>query len=417
LISTAIRRLRAFAASTDGSLLDDDTWNARHARIASVCWVLTAFVCVYTVLDDAEAVEWIFGLLQILLLAVASSPRAGRRLREIAVAATFGSTQVFLSRYVGNVSGFGAIFIIILTFYQDLVPILFACVGALCLVMIAAVDPAFFEGNEGFQKEVPLTGMSFRALAIIVAAGLAFAVWRHGTQLARDQLTGTLSRAGAERTLQQQIDGGRHPVAWACDLDNFRAVNAELGSAAGDRLLRHVAAELARVASTLPGGWLCARLRADTFLVAIFDNPGDAFIERFAHRIEDEAGTPAVGIALEDVPVRLSVGAVSAVPGDTGSELIRAAEDAMRRAKGQGDLRVVVERRKRRRRTTSTEQASSLLISEIYRGCEHGEFDVHLQPIVSLADGQPLGAEALVRWHHPARGMLKASRPRRSATS
>jgi EAL domain-containing protein (putative c-di-GMP-specific phosphodiesterase class I) len=129
-------------------------------------------------------------------------------------------------------------------------------------------------------------------------------------------------------------------------------------------------------------------------------------VEQFARRIEDEAGIPASGIALEDIPVRLSVGAATAVPDDTGIELIRAAEHAMRRAKGQGNMRVVVERRKRRRRTTSTEQASSLLISEIYRGCEHDEFDVHFQPIVSLADGQPVGAEALVRWNHPARGML-----------
>jgi EAL domain-containing protein (putative c-di-GMP-specific phosphodiesterase class I) len=160
------------------------------------------------------------------------------------------------------------------------------------------------------------------------------------------------------------------------------------------------------VAGTLPGGWLSSRLRADTFLVAVHDSPGDGFVEQFARRIEDEAGIPASGIALEDIPVRLSVGAATAVPDDTGIELIRAAEHAMRRAKGQGNMRVVVERRKRRRRTTSTEQASSLLISEIYRGCEHDEFDVHFQPIVSLADGQPVGAEALVRWNHPARGML-----------
>jgi diguanylate cyclase (GGDEF)-like protein len=406
VISTGIRRLRAFAASTDGSLLDDATWRSRHQRIAGLCWVLNGFVWIYTIADNREGIEWIFAPTMTALLVAAASNRGGRRIREVAVAATFGVTQVFASRYVGNVSGFGAIYIIVLTFYQDWVPIVFACVVALCLVVIAAVDPAFFEGNEGFQKEVPLTGMTFRALAIVLAASLAFAVWRYGTQLARDQLTGMLSRAGAERTLQQELDRGRQPVAWACDLDNFRAVNGELGSAAGDKLLRHVAAELRRVAATLPGGWLCARLRADTFLVAVYNSPGDAFIERFAHRIETEAGVPAAGIALDDIPVRFSVGAVVAVPGDTGAELIRAAEDAMRRAKGQGNQRVVVERRKRRRRASSTEQASSLLISEIYRGCHQSEFDVHLQPIVSLKHRQPVGAEALVRWNHPARGLL-----------
>jgi diguanylate cyclase (GGDEF)-like protein len=388
-------------------VLDDTTWRARHRRIAQLGWTLTAFVLIFTVADNRhESVEWIFGPLMVAPMLLAASNGQGRRIRELAVSAVFVTAQIFMSRYVGNVTGLGAILVIVLTFYQDWVPIVFVCAFAIGLVVVAAVDPDVFERNLGFQKEVPLTGMSFRALAVVLAASLAFAIWRHGTQLARDQLTGMLSRTGAERLLERDVEHGRRPAAWVCDIDNFRAVNTELGSAAGDRLLQHVAVELKRVAAKIPGGAFCARLRADTFLIASHETLDDSFVDAFAHRLEAEAGVPAPGIALDDVPVRLSVGAATALPGEAAPDLIRTAERAMSTAKGQGNMRVVVELDAPRRRTSSTERAASLLVSEIYRGCENGEFDLFFQPIVSLEDGQPVGAEALARWHHPGRGLL-----------
>src|SRR3954451_2980486 len=246
-----VARLRAFAASSDGSLLDDSTWSVRHRRITELCFGLATVVGLFAAFDRRDGWELFYPPVLLILLALASASWLPRRAREIATAATLIGIQVFFSRYVGNFTGLGAIAIIILSFYQDWVPILFSCAPAAAQIASAAIFPAWYQLNRGFQAEGPLTGMSLRALAIALAAALTLAVWRHGTQLARDQLTGMLSRAGAERSLDERIARGRRPVAWVCDLDNFVAVNAELGSEAGDRLLRHVAEQLKRVAGTL----------------------------------------------------------------------------------------------------------------------------------------------------------------------
>src|SRR4051794_37507080 len=249
-VSRSVERLRAFAASNDGSLLDDATWASRHKRISQLAWIATAFAVVWAVADRLEA-GGLFPLAMAVLLGLASRPGLGRHIRAVAVAATFVCFQIFTSRYVGNVSGLGAIYIVILTFYQDWVPIAFCCVLALGLVVAAAIDPSWLAHNRGFQREAPLTGMGLRAAAIALAAGLAFLIWRNGTQLARDPLTGMLSRAGVERGLDHELAHGRRPVVWVCDVDNFATVNAELGSAAGDALLRHVAAQLRAIANRI----------------------------------------------------------------------------------------------------------------------------------------------------------------------
>src|SRR3954468_12263889 len=191
-----IARLRATTAASDGLVLDDPTWSLRHRRITEVCFGLALFVCLFAAFDHYDRWELFYAPLMLALLALAGARTLPRRAREIAVAATFLTVQVFMSRYVGNFTGLAAIAVIILSFYQDWAPILFSCFAALCEVVAAGVDPAWFAENRGFQAEAPLTGMGLRSLAVLLAASLTLAVWRHGTQLGRDQLTGMLSRAG-----------------------------------------------------------------------------------------------------------------------------------------------------------------------------------------------------------------------------
>ena len=308
-----------------------------------MAWGFTVFALVFTILDDdGGTAEWMFAPLMAALMLVASSGRLGRRPREVAIAVTFVVTQIFLSRYVGNITGFGAIYIIVLSFYQDWVPIATSCVGALLLLLLAAVDPRFFADDLGFAREDAFTGMGFRTLAVLVAAGLALVVWRSGTQIrARPAHRRALSRPGSSGRSIATSQRGRMPAVWACDIDNFRSVNAELGPAAGDLVLRHVAASSGAWGRASRGGSLCARLGGDNFLLATHDDPGAAFVEEFAHQIK-------VPVAADRRPRRPdpAVGRSGHRPrGRDGKRADPGRRAGMRKAKVQGNMRVVVEQR------------------------------------------------------------------------
>jgi diguanylate cyclase (GGDEF)-like protein len=400
LLSETLERMRTLAASVDGSFLDDDTWRARHFYVLLTACALALYTLVFSIANPHGFDQWLCVAVEMLALPFAAIHRLPRRVQEALVAVSFVAGLIYATRYAGNL-GLGPLALIVLTFYQDWVAIAVGLAATAALLVLAGVDPAFFSGSPDFARD-PLGVMALRATAIALAAVLALAIWRSGTQLARDQLTGLLSRLGAERVLDREIAHGRRPAVWVCDVDNFSAVNRQLGPSTGDLLLRHVGNRLRRTARSRSAGSLCARLGGDTFLI-LDRSPCDAVsLETFAHRIEAETGASLHGVSGQDVPVRLSVGAAVAASGETAAHVIRAAERNMRDAKGRGTVRVVVDHGGDR----IVDHESSLLSSELYAACERGELELHVQPIVALADGAPVGGETLVRWHHPRRGLL-----------
>lgn len=400
-MSQTVERMRIVAASVDGSFLDTETWRARHRHVVLLARVATLFILAFSIADPDRPYEWIYTAVALTAVLLASVSAWSRRVREMLTAVGFVTVHVYVMRYVGGIM-LGPLALIVLTFYQDWAPLAVGLAAAAGMVIVAWLDPGFFSGTSAFAHVDPVTGMAMRSAAIALAALLGLAIWRSGTQLARDQLTGMLSRLGAERMLDREIGRGRRPAVWVCDIDNFSAVNRQLGSTTGDMLLRHVATRLRRTAGALPGGALCARLGGDTFLIAHGESCDPDTVEVFAHRIETDAGVSVNGLARHEVPVRMSVGAAIAAPGETAAHLIRAAERNMRAAKGRGSARVVVDRSNDR----PVESGGTLLISELYSACERDELVLHLQPIVSLADGLPVGAELLARWNHPQRGLV-----------
>ncbi|MEJ3744546.1 EAL domain-containing protein [Actinomycetes bacterium KLBMP 9797] len=188
------------------------------------------------------------------------------------------------------------------------------------------------------------------------------------------------------------------------DLDGFKAVNDTLGHDVGDQLLRTVAG---RLASRLhPSGHLVARMGGDEFVVLVERTAGTAELVRVA-----EAALAAVRIPVRvsghALKVSASVGVVDrTVRGTTVAELMKAADTTLYWAKNDGRDRWAVFDADRHANDVSRYRLSAQLPAALSRG----EFLVEYQPLVRLDDAVVVGAEALVRWLHPDRGLLGPNR-------
>ncbi len=181
------------------------------------------------------------------------------------------------------------------------------------------------------------------------------------------------------------------------DLDHFKAINDTLGHAAGDELLRQAARRIeveVRAADTV------ARLGGDEFAVLLEDSDVSSCMAT-ADRLLSQLTRP-FSIEGRDVFVGASIGLSEALPGVTLEELVRDADAAMYVAKAEGRGRVV------RFETAMREKVADRaeLETDLRRAIGTDELQVHYQPLVDLQSGEILGAEALLRWHHPVRGLI-----------
>jgi diguanylate cyclase (GGDEF)-like protein len=219
-------------------------------------------------------------------------------------------------------------------------------------------------------------------------------------QARTDELTGLANRRAllqeAERALS--VATARQPAALLLlDLDGFKEVNDSLGHHAGDQLLRQIGP---RLRPALRGSDVLARLGGDEFAV-LLDRCGLDEAHALAQRLRTLILQPFTveGIRLH---VGVSIGVSTApVPAATVQELLRCADVAMYAAKnGREGVHVYVPDPQGgtgdRLRT----------MEELRTALENDELEVHLQPQVDLTDGELVGAEALVRWRHPRRGLL-----------
>jgi diguanylate cyclase len=220
-------------------------------------------------------------------------------------------------------------------------------------------------------------------------------------QARTDELTGLPNR----RVLMQEaaealeVATAQRPAALLLlDLDGFKEVNDSLGHHAGDHLLRQIGP---RLRPALRSGDLLARLGGDEFAVLLHDAGLDE-AEALADRLRELILQPITveGIRLH---VGVSIGVASApVPAATVQELLRCADVAMYAAKaGRSGVHVYVPD------PTSGTGDRLRTMEELRTALEcDDQLVVHLQPQVDLSDGRVVGAEALVRWQHPVRGLL-----------
>jgi diguanylate cyclase (GGDEF)-like protein/PAS domain S-box-containing protein len=223
-------------------------------------------------------------------------------------------------------------------------------------------------------------------------------------QALHDSLTGlanrTLFNANVVRAISEaQRDGGDLAV-FVMDLDGFKEVNDALGHVSGDRVLAQVAH---RLQEALRESDSIARFGSDEFAVLVTQARRAQVLEvvrRVRAAVEES-------IDLEGLPVNLGVSiGISAFPRDGADvdTLLRCADTAMYLAKDT-DLGYAFYDA-----SVDTRAATHVgLIADLRHAIEDQELVLHYQPKIAVRSGQVVGVEALVRWHHPARGLMMPS--------
>jgi diguanylate cyclase (GGDEF)-like protein len=222
-----------------------------------------------------------------------------------------------------------------------------------------------------------------------------------------DSLTGLSNRVQLRERLNQALaaataGGGpaRRSALVCLDLDNFKAINDSLGHSLGDEVLRQVAQ---RLQSVVRRGDLLARLGGDEFAVLLDDVRTDDEALRLAQRLIDAFGRPAQ-VQGRTVAFGASVG-IAWMPehGRTIDEILGNSDIALYAAKERGRGRFFevfspsMGQRNRRQ---------AVLESALRQALQRGEFTLEWQPQIEMAGGQVIGADALLRWHHPELGWV-----------
>lgn len=206
-----------------------------------------------------------------------------------------------------------------------------------------------------------------------------------------------------ERAIEACLDDGCFGALVMLDLDDFRSVNDSHGHAVGDRLLQAAAQRLGVLIS---GGDTLARLGGDEFLLLLPDLGRDALVAR--SRAEtlvqqlNQALLAPVEIDGMQLPCGASFGiALFPLSGRTAADLLREADTALYQAKAGGSGQVGVYEAE----MSGKVSARMRLDMDLRRALEQGEFELHAQSEVD-GQGQVAGAELLLRWRHPERGLL-----------
>ena len=205
-----------------------------------------------------------------------------------------------------------------------------------------------------------------------------------------DPLTGLPNRA----LLLDRLDPAGASAVLMLNLDRFKQVNDALGHDQGDELLRQVAI---RITAEIRDTDVVARLAGDEFAVLLAGSD-EADAAACAQRLLTSLHRTFV-ISGTDVDVEVSAGFATSA---TGRDLLRCAEIAMHAAKS-SKLGAVAYRPE----LHPNDRGSLQLLGDLRRALDAGdELTLHYQPKVSLDDDRLSGVEALVRWRHPARGMI-----------
>lgn len=246
-----------------------------------------------------------------------------------------------------------------------------------------------------FQLSFRIIGKGSAALA----RGVAVDVTELVTLAETDELTGLANRAVLNRVLEEHLDEGDETVLMMMDLDRFKEVNDTLGHHSGDVFLREIAC---RLAGETDDRSLVARIGGDEFAFAVW---GPGAVERSVDLARRAAAACERPVTLDGLEFAgsSSIG-IAAAPEHAAlaNELMRLADLAMYSAKRAGQAYRVYSRD---HRATTIDRLS--LSADIAGALERDELRLWFQPKIDLATSELVGAEGLLRWHHPQRGVLE----------
>jgi diguanylate cyclase (GGDEF)-like protein len=207
-----------------------------------------------------------------------------------------------------------------------------------------------------------------------------------------------LMRGHLERRVAELAQGKPFAILYI-DVDEFKGVNDSLGHEVGDELLRQVAN---RLRACISGNDMVARLGGDEFAIVKAGTRDVAELTALAEQILKALRAP-VNYNGQEIPTDASIGiAIAPDHGDNLDDLLKRADLAMYAAKSEG-------RRTFRVFAPAYDAKARLrrqLEFDLRQALARGEFEVHYQPLVDLAANVVTGCEALLRWHHPERGMV-----------
>jgi diguanylate cyclase (GGDEF)-like protein len=217
-----------------------------------------------------------------------------------------------------------------------------------------------------------------------------------------DELTGLANRNVLRDRLADALEHGRRDgcTGVLClDLDDFKAVNDTIGHAAGDALLRLIAD---RLMATIRRGDVVARLGGDEFAIVQTGIANATEAHALAERLEDAFATP-FDLGPHRVPIGLSIGiAIGPADGDSAEILLKNADIALYRAKAdphtcyrffEPAMDVDIQQRR-------------ALELDLRRALTDAQFELYFQPVLDARTRVLTGFEALLRWRHPARGIV-----------
>ena len=230
---------------------------------------------------------------------------------------------------------------------------------------------------------------------------------RHESELARmvthDKITGLPNRALLESLIEAAIETargeGRKLPVLTFGVDRFQTINETQGHGAGDALLAEIGR---RIGLIRHGHEIAGHLSGNRFVMIGEAGASTENAYRAAARLLELCRTP---FRLNDVPVEMSASIGISIYPDDGhvpGELMRAAEAALQTAKQLGGNHFAFFDRDLHGHAKNRFD----LETDLRRAIPAGELLLHFQPKVSLPDYRLVGFEALVRWHHPERGML-----------
>ena len=404
-----LHRLRESAARLlpEGRELPEAVWQQRHRAIVGLACacagvlVLMAWTWGYGRPSAVAVLTSVLGP-----VALSFVPGLGRKGQAAATTLGLMAVSIALVHLWGGVTEAHFVFFVmigVVSLYQHWVPF------GIALVVVTAhhgvlgtLYPQAVYSSEAQRDPWLWAGIH---AAFVLAASLAhLAAWRlNEDQVLSDPLTGLANRTQLEEFARRSLQRSGAVSVLFIDLDDFKDVNDSRGHAAGDEVLLVLAD---RLRGCVRPGDVVARLGGDEFAVVV--NGGTDVARAVGERVLTALALP---VQLEGgaVAARGSVGVASSTDLESADDsqdragvLLRNADLAMYLAKAQGKNRLVVYAEgmaeAARRRADLSRDVADAAVS--------GQLEVHYQPVVKLADGRISGFEALVRWHHPERGLV-----------